>query len=105
MRRILPREVFEGEFALPGDKSITHRAIMLNGGTDGEATITNALMGEDCISTCQCMRALGADIQMDGTTLTIHGASEFRSGVRLNCGNSGTTIRLLTGFVAGKGNL
>ena len=103
MRRILPREVFEGEFALPGDKSITHRAIMLNGGTDGEATITNALMGEDCISTCQCMRALGADIQMDGTTLTIHGASEFRSGVRLNCGNSGTTIRLLTGFVAGKG--
>ena len=64
--------------------------------------ITNALMGEDCVSTCRCMRALGAEIDIDGTTLRVKGTPRFRRGRELNCGNSGTTIRLLTGFVAGK---
>ena len=103
MLKIENRERFEGEFVLPGDKSITHRAIMLNGGADGEAVVTNALMGEDCVSTCRCMRALGAKIDVDGTTLRVIGTPRFRRGTELNCGNSGTTIRLLTGFVAGKG--
>ncbi len=100
---IRQRENFSGEFELPGDKSITHRAVMLNGGAAGEAVITNALMGEDCVSTCRCMRALGAQIDIDGTTLRIQGTPNFRRGMRLDCGNSGTTIRLLTGFAAGKG--
>ena len=100
---ISAREQFEGEFQLPGDKSITHRAVMLNGGAEGEAVITNALMGEDCVSTCRCMRALGAQIDIDGTTLRVKGTPNFRRGTSLDCGNSGTTIRLLTGFVAGKG--
>lgn len=103
MQRIEGRACFEGEFSLPGDKSVTHRAIMFNGGAEGEAVITNALMGEDCASTCSCMRALGADIEVDGTTLRVRGMPRFRRGRELNCGNSGTTIRLLTGFVAGKG--
>lgn len=103
MLRIAARERFEGEFFLPGDKSITHRAIMFNGGAVGEAVITNALTGEDCLSTCRCMRALGAKIDVDGTTLRIVGTPRFRRGTELNCGNSGTTIRLLTGYVAGKG--
>lgn len=102
MQRIQPRAVFEGEFQLPGDKSITHRAIMLNSGAEGESVITNALMGEDCVSTCRCMRALGAEIDVEGTTLRVKGTPRFRRGRDLNCGNSGTTIRLLTGFVAGK---
>ena len=102
MQRIQAREYFEGEFELPGDKSVTHRAVMLNGGAEGEATVTNALMGEDCISTCRCMRALGAKIDVDGTTLRVKGTPHFRRGGMLNCGNSGTTIRLLTGFAAGK---
>ncbi len=102
MKRIVAREYIEGEFELPGDKSITHRAIMLSGGADGEAVITGALMGEDCLSTCSCLRALGAEIEMDGTTLRVKGTPHFRRGQNLNCGNSGTTIRLLTGFVAGK---
>lgn len=102
MQRIQSREYFEGEFELPGDKSVTHRAIMLNSGAEGEATITNALMGEDCVSTCRCMRSLGAEIDVDGTTLRVKGTPRFRRGRELNCGNSGTTIRLLTGFVAGK---
>ncbi len=103
MKRIEPKEYFEGEFELPGDKSITHRAIMLNSGAEGEGVITNALMGEDCLSTCACMQALGAEIEREGTTLRVKGTSRFRAGQNLNCGNSGTTIRLLTGFVAGKG--
>ena len=102
--KVIPSvDVFEGEFELPGDKSVTHRAIMFNGGAEGEAVITNALMGEDCLSTCRCMRSLGAKIEIDGTTLRVQGTPRFRRGVALNCGNSGTTIRLLTGFAAGKG--
>ena len=103
MRLIKPRATFEGEFSLPGDKSITHRAVMLNAASNGEAVVQNALMGEDCLSTCECMRALGATVQTDGTTIYIKGTPKFLSNVSLNCGNSGTTIRLLTGLVAGKG--
>ena len=103
MQSIKAREYFEGEFELPGDKSVTHRAIMLNAGAEGEAVVTNALMGEDCLSTCRCMRALGAKIEVEGTTLKITGTPRFRRGAELNCGNSGTTMRLLTGFAAGKG--
>ena len=103
MRRIQSREYFEGEFTLPGDKSITHRAVMFNAGAEGEAVISNALLGEDCLSTCDCMRSLGAKVEIDGSTLRVQGVPQFRSGQQLNCGNSGTTIRLLTGFVAGKG--
>ena len=100
--KIEARRQFEGEFVLPGDKSITHRAVMLNAGAEGESLITGALMGEDCISTCRCMRSLGAQIDVDGTTLRVKGTPRFRRGAELNCGNSGTTIRLLTGFAAGK---
>ncbi len=102
MQRIDARAYFEGEFQLPGDKSITHRAVMLNSGAEGEAVITNALMGEDCLSTCACMRALGAEVAIDGATIRVKGTPHFRHGQKLNCGNSGTTIRLLTGYVAGK---
>lgn len=102
MQRIQARTYFSGEFTLPGDKSITHRAIMLNGGAKGEAVITNALMGEDCLSTAACLRALGATVETDGTTLRVKGVQEFCDGRQLDCGNSGTTIRLLTGYVAGK---
>lgn len=103
MKYIPSRQYFEGVFDLPGDKSITHRAVMFNGGANGKSVITNALVGEDCLSTCRCMRALGADVTVDGTTIYVQGVSNFRSGAVLDCGNSGTTIRLLTGFLSGKG--
>ncbi len=103
MRSIPNIDCFEGEFSLPGDKSITHRALMLNSSVDGEAVITNALGGEDCVSTCACMRALGAKIDVDGTTMRVRGVERFHAGRELSCGNSGTTIRLLTGLVAGRG--
>lgn len=103
MRSIKNVEHFSGEFVLPGDKSITHRALMLNSAAEGEAVITNALCGEDCLSTCACMRALGAKIDVDGDTMRVRGVERFRAGRELDCGNSGTTIRLLTGLVSGKG--
>ena len=97
------RETFEGEFSLPGDKSVTHRAVMFNAAAKGTAVVTNALMGDDCLSTCACMRKLGAAVETDGTSIRVVGAEEFRTGLELDCGNSGTTIRLLTGLLAGKG--
>lgn len=103
MQIIKPRDTFEGEFQLPGDKSITHRAIMFNAGAEGEAVITNALTGEDCLSTGACMTALGASVKREGTTFYVKGVDKFLDGKTLYCGNSGTTIRLLTGFLAGKG--
>ena len=103
MRAVGNIDRFEGEFELPGDKSITHRALMLNSAAEGEAVITNALCGEDCVSTCACMRALGAKIDIDGKTMRVRGVDRFRAGRELDCGNSGTTIRLLTGLVSGKG--
>ena len=103
MRSIPNIDQFEGEFTLPGDKSITHRAVLLNSCVEGDALITNALSGEDCVSTCACMRALGAKIDVDGSTMRVRGVERFHAGRTLNCGNSGTTLRLLTGLVAGKG--
>ena len=97
------RTQFTGEFSLPGDKSITHRAVMFNGSADGEATITGALIGEDCLSTCACLRTLGACVEINDTTVKVKGTSKFVDGAQLYCGNSGTTMRLLTGLLAGKG--
>ena len=102
MQTIRGRAAFEGEFTLPGDKSITHRAIMFSGAADGEATVTGALLGEDCLSTAACMRALGATVKIEKDVVFIQGTPEFLSGKKLDCGNSGTTIRLLTGLVAGR---
>lgn len=103
MQTIRPKGFYEAELTLPGDKSITHRAVMFNAAAEGEATVFDALASEDCLSTCRCMRALGADVERDGTTIRVKGRSDFLSGARLDCGNSGTTMRLLSGLCAGKG--
>lgn len=102
MIRIKPRSYTTGEFTVSGDKSITHRAVMFNAGATGEAIVSNALVGEDCLATVRCMRALGAEISIDGTTISVRGTEKFRDGTYLDCGNSATTMRLLTGFLAGK---
>lgn len=94
-----------GTIAIPGDKSITHRAIMFNAVAAGDARIEGFLDAADTRSTLECMRALGADIEeQGGGVLVVHGRG--RAGLReadnvLDCGNSGTTIRLLTGLVSG----
>ena len=103
MISVKSRSSFEGEFFLLGDKSITHRAVLLNAAATDEAVITGALIANDTLATCRCMQALGAEIQMDGTTLFVKGTGEFRSGTKLDCGTSATAMRLLTGLLSGKG--
>ena len=99
---IAPRREFYGTFDIPGDKSITHRAVMFNAAAEGEALISNALLGEDCLSTAACMRALGAQADAQGTQVRVRGVPRFRDA-ECFCGNSGTTMRLLTGLAAGRG--
>ncbi len=99
--KISPRSEFYGRFSVPGDKSVTHRAILLNGAACGKAEITGALLGEDCISTANCMRALGAQVEIHEDFVRVKGTQRFNDS-RLYCGNSGTTMRLLMGLIAGR---
>lgn len=92
-----------GEVSPPGDKSISHRAVMFNALADGEATVTNLSPGDDVRSTIRCLRALGVSIKHRGNSATVPGMT--KAGLKepeavLNAGNSGTTIRLLTGILA-----
>ena len=100
--KIRPRRLFTGDFKIPGDKSITHRAILFNGIASGEAVVTDALLGADCLSSVACMRALGAQIEVEGGSIRVRGAERLRAA-DCDCGNSGTTMRLLMGLVAGMG--
>lgn len=99
---VRPRNEFFGEFRIPGDKSVTHRAILFNGIARGEAVVTDALLGADCLSSAACMRALGAQVEVDGTSIRVRGAERLRAA-DCDCGNSGTTMRLLMGLAAGQG--
>ena len=99
--KILPRTEYAGEFAVPVDKSITYRAIMFNSIAEAEARITNALLGEDCLSTAACMRALGAKVEIGEDVVSVQGTDKL-CDAECYCGNSGTTMRLLTGLVSGQ---
>ena len=89
---------------MPGDKSISHRAVMLASMSNGVCVIKGFLPSEDCMSTVNAMRALGVEIEIaDETTLIVHGRRrDFKKPRQaIDCGNSGTTMRLLTGVLAG----
>jgi len=94
-----------GEITVPGDKSISHRAVMFNSLAKGTAHITGFLKGADCLSTIECFKALGVEIEMSEDTMTVHGNGLH--GLRepqkmLYTGNSGTTTRLLCGILSGQ---
>lgn len=102
-----PRRL-RGVISLPGDKSISHRAVLLNAVATGEATVTNFLAGADCLSTIACVQALGVHVERHADTVRVYGAGlrSLREPVDvLNCGNSGTTLRLLAGMLAGQEGL
>ncbi|MSQ11582.1 MAG: 3-phosphoshikimate 1-carboxyvinyltransferase [Dehalococcoidia bacterium] len=104
-QRVLPSPRLEGTVVLPGDKSISHRSAILNALAQGTATVRNYSPGADCTSTLRCLRALGVRIQQEGAapgTLVIEGANHRlqEPAQVLNCGNSGTTLRLLSGVLA-----
>ena len=94
-----------GELRPVGDKSITHRALLFNAVADGTATVHGGNPGADARSTASCLRALGVRIDEEGTgAWTVHGRG-FRlrpATDALDCGNSGTTMRLLAGVCAGQ---
>lgn len=99
-----PRRL-RGVISLPGDKSISHRAVLLNAVASGDATVTNFLTGADCLSTIACVQALGVRVERHENTVRVYGAGLrcLREPVDvLDCGNSGTTLRLLAGMLAGQ---
>lgn len=96
--------MLRGSFELIGDKSISHRAVMFSSISKGHNKISNFLMGEDCLSTIYCFRKMGVDIQIDGKDVYVKGNGLYglkRPEDILDVGNSGTTIRLMMGILAG----
>ncbi len=98
----------EGAVSVPGDKSLTHRALMLAGAARGESRLSGLLFGADCRSTAEILRALGVqvpDLPDDGSEIVVRspGISAWTApGGILDCGNSGTTARLMMGLLAGR---
>lgn len=93
----------KGEITVPGDKSISHRSIMLGSIASGITEVHGFLNGVDCISSMNCFRQMGVDIDYDGSIVTIHGNGLH--GLKtpadtLDVGNSGTTTRLMSGILA-----
>lgn len=103
--KIRPADRLKGEIRLPGDKSISHRAAILTALSSGRARISNFATSVDCASTLDCLRQLGVEISSSGSDVTVTGVGKhgFRSpDASLDCGNSGTTMRLLAGMLAGQ---
>src|SRR4030043_2286109 len=107
IRTIKPCHGWKGEVVLPGDKSISHRAAILNSLARGKAEIDNVAPGADCLSTVRCLKALGVRIGKKGSrgssTLLVSGTGE--GGLKeasnvLDAQNSATTMRLLGGLLA-----
>lgn len=97
----------KGTITVPGDKSISHRAVMFGALAEGTTEVTNFLQGADCLSTIRCFRQLGIDISNDISSDSVvihgkglHGLSEPKD--MLDVGNSGTTMRLISGILSGQ---
>ena len=99
---VTSRSPLRGAIRVPGDKSISHRAALLGGIASGTTTVDGFLRGEDCLATVGCLRAMGVRVDDDGTRLVIHGGALAEPEAVLDVGNSGTTIRLLSGILAGQ---
>jgi 3-phosphoshikimate 1-carboxyvinyltransferase len=102
--RIETASRFRGRFTLPGDKSISHRAALLGAMAAGETLVRNYSSAADCASTLACLRALGVAIDREGTAVRLRGGLDtWRSPSHpLDCENSGSTIRMLAGALAGR---
>jgi len=103
--QISPVKKLNGRIKVPGDKSISHRAVMLGSIAQGTTEIEGFLKGRDCLSTIRCCRALGISINIKDDKVTVRGKGLY--GLQepeniLQVGNSGTTIRLISGILAGQ---
>ena len=98
-------EGLKGTISTPGDKSISHRAVMFGSLAKGTTHITNFSSGADCLATIDCFRAMGVRIEQDGTEVTVHGNGLHglkKPEKQLDVGNSGTTTRLISGILCGQ---
>lgn len=92
-----------GEITIPGDKSISHRSVMLGSIAKGTTEISHFLQGADCLSTISCFRKMGIEIENRGDTVTVYGKGLHglkKPDSILDCGNSGTTTRLISGILS-----
>lgn len=103
--RVKRGRILETEMTVPGDKSISHRAAMFAALSNGPCRITNFLAGEDCLSTLRILEQLGIEIErVNETEVIVHGRGGKLSEPQadLDCGNSGTTMRLMAGLLSGQ---
>jgi 3-phosphoshikimate 1-carboxyvinyltransferase len=98
-------EQLQGDVKVPGDKSISHRAVMLGSIAKGDTKIFGFLMSDDCLRTIDCFRKMGIEISIEGGIVTVKGKGLYglvEPTDVFDVGNSGTTIRLITGILAGQ---
>ena len=103
--KIRSEHPLKGEVTVPGDKSISHRAVMFGALSKGTTEVTNFLQGADCLSTIDCFRRLGIAIENTSEKIIVHGKGLHgltKSDKILDVGNSGTTTRLISGILAGQ---
>ncbi|HSU26170.1 MAG TPA: 3-phosphoshikimate 1-carboxyvinyltransferase, partial [Pyrinomonadaceae bacterium] len=103
--KVCPANRLTGEIMLPGDKSISHRSVMMGSIAEGETRISNFATSADCASTIECFRGLGISIERDGGDVTVDGKGKHgleKPNSPLDCGNSGSTMRLVAGILAGQ---
>ena len=102
---INPGRPLQGTIVVPGDKSVTHRAIILTALAEGMSTVSAYCRGEDCLNTMRALQSLGIRIDETPDLLTVHGKGLWglsEPNGPIDCGNSGTGIRLLSGLLAGQ---
>ena len=103
--RLNPAARIRGRFTLPGDKSLSHRLAILGAIAEGETRLSNFASAADCASTLTCLQALGVSIEQSGASVSIQGRGfEELTAPRaeLDAGNSGSTLRMLAGVLAGR---
>ncbi len=102
--QVMPARGLQGTIRLPGDKSISHRYAMLGAIAEGDTRLENYSSGADCASTLACVRGLGVAWERDGGNVVIHGKGARLQAPEspLDCGNSGSTIRMLSGILSGQ---
>ena len=102
---VRPSSPIAGDISVPGDKSISHRAVILGALAQGETIVEGNLPSEDVLATIEAFRSCGIEIEVDGQTALIHGKGLYglqKPAKPIDCGNSGTAMRLLMGVFAGQ---
>jgi 3-phosphoshikimate 1-carboxyvinyltransferase len=101
--KLSPVRHVKGRLKLPGDKSISHRAAIIAGLAAGTSRLTNFSTSRDCTSTLHCLQQLGVQISQSGASIEVKGGTHLRApSTVLDCGNSGSTMRILSGVLAGQ---